>query len=82
MEHKGSSYLYELPTGLCCESVESNQRPHTIFNFQFHFNTNLQSMPSSVMRFLPSGFAFNILYTFVISPMYVVCPVQLLLLPS
>ena len=83
MEQKGSLlYLCELTTGLYRESVESNQHPHTMFNLQFHFNINLPSIPSSVMRFLPSGFAFNNFYTFVISPMCVVCPAHLLLLPS
>jgi len=83
MEHKGSLlYLYELATGLYRELVESNQHPHTMFNLWFHFNTILPSMPSSVKCFLLSGFAFNILYTFVTCPMCVVCPAHLLLLPS
>jgi hypothetical protein len=35
-------------------------------------------MPSSVMWFLPSSCAFDILYTFVISPMCAVCPAHLI----
>jgi hypothetical protein len=74
-------YLYELPTGLYPESVESNQQTRELVNFQIHFNTILSSMPSFVMWFLSSSFAFNILYTFVTSPMCAVCLAHLLLLP-